>query len=184
LERIREWFDNSLDELISLDNGAKKEVVNSHCKDARSRISQYMGFVGFILRSSNVRNAFEIYEPLRRLGKQLLGDDLRIVIGSEWNYVPFIYPIPAKLLADYILVGLPASEGQNALLVPIAGHEFVHAVWRRTPLQRTFSKMIEKEIVSRVQINWPNYNEHFPNNFAPEKVGGDLEARSIWPHKP
>jgi hypothetical protein len=116
LKRIRKLLHDKLDDLIKLDEGANTEVIKSHCKEARSSISQYMGFIGFILRSSNVRNAFEIYEPLCRLRKELLGGGLRIVIGSEWNYTPFIYPTPAELLADYIFVGLPASEGQNALV--------------------------------------------------------------------
>jgi hypothetical protein len=65
LERIRNWFQDIFDQLSSLHEGADKRIIESHCKDARSRISQYMPFIGFIWRSSNVRNAFEIYEPLR-----------------------------------------------------------------------------------------------------------------------
>lgn len=179
LKRIRKLLQGKLDDLIKLDDGANIEVIKSHCKEARSSISQYMGFLGFILRSSNVRNAFEIYEPLCRLGKELLGEDLRIVVGSEWNYIPFIYPTPAELLSDYIFVGLPASEGQNALLVPIAGHELGHAVWRRTPLKRFFSKMIQEGIVSRIQNDWPNFKELF-SNFTSEQIGEDLVARTIW----
>jgi hypothetical protein len=75
----------------------------------------------------------------------------KVVISSEWNYVPFIYPLPTSLLKDFIFVGLPASESQNALLVPIAGHELGHAVWRRTKVAVSLSSEVRKAVIEQVK---------------------------------
>lgn len=127
LRQVNRALQEEYNELRALDSFSDQEVVNSHCRQARSLLSDFAGFIGFILRSSNVRNTFEFYHPIKTIGELLLGTNLKLVVGSEWNYTPFVYPIPTETLKEFIFVGLPASEAQNALLVPIAGHELV--IW-------------------------------------------------------
>lgn len=48
-------------------------TVMTRCADASLDIAVYLPLLGFFLRSTNVRNAFEIYGPLRRIARQLIG---------------------------------------------------------------------------------------------------------------
>jgi hypothetical protein len=146
-----------LTSLNELDIDASEEIIRRKCRVAHDTIADTIAFLGFVLRSTNLRNAFEIYTPLRMLGKQILGDHIKFVISSEWNYVPFVYPIPKKALSEFVFVGLPATESENALLVPIAGHELGHAVWRRNEFGSRFRRDIHIKIIEIVRENWNKY---------------------------
>jgi hypothetical protein len=86
--------------------------------------------LGIILRSTNTRNAFEIYDPLLRLAKRLLGDDTVLILSSEWEFVPFTNPSVFGGVPNCTVVGLPVMEAANVLVTPLAGHELGHAVWQ------------------------------------------------------
>jgi hypothetical protein len=104
----------------------------------------------------------------------ILGDGYRLIIGSEWNYSPYVYPLLSQLLEKFILVGLPASEAQIALLIPTAGHELGHAIWRDSSihLYRTFNSMVERNIIDEYKIRWSSVNA--------ASIDTDLEARAVW----
>ncbi|MCX6645777.1 MAG: hypothetical protein NTY09_05400 [bacterium] len=111
--------------------------------------------LGFLLRSTNVRNAFEIYGPLCRLANQLLSPHLasresrvQMVLSSEFNYSPFLDPYP--LLDDFVLIGFPAPESSNPLLIPLAGHELGHAVWRKAGFENRFLSRVQQIVVKRI----------------------------------
>src|SRR4051812_21047942 len=110
---VKRELKDEYDALSELDVDADPKVITAHCKASRSALQTNAGILGFVLRSSNVRNAFEIYDPIKRMGEALLGQRIKVVVGSEWSYSPFVYPIPHPALENYILVGLPASEAQN-----------------------------------------------------------------------
>lgn len=129
LDEIHKVFKRQLEEMSGL-SGASKEIQVSWCRNTRSRLKELIGFVGVIMRSAEVRNSFESYYPIRTLCDNLLGREFGIILGSEWSYSPFVYPIPNETLKKYIFFGLPSTESQNALLVPVAGHELGHALWR------------------------------------------------------
>jgi hypothetical protein len=97
---------------------------------ARNTVSRYTPILGFILRSTNVRNAFEVHFPLKRLAKKLIGSKAKLIVSSEWGFVPFTYPMTLDQLPQFALVGGPASESGNVLTIPVAGHEIGHSVWR------------------------------------------------------
>ncbi len=97
---------------------------------ARNTVGRYTPILGFILRSTNVRNAFEVHFPLKRLAKKLIGANAKLIISSEWGFVPFTYPMTLDQLPQFALVGGPASESGNVLTIPVAGHEIGHSVWR------------------------------------------------------
>jgi hypothetical protein len=182
IELIRDELQDEQKKLEDLDDDANPEIVAAHCKQARYVIQSNKGYVGFVLRSSNVRNAFEIYHPIKGFAGAILGPNHRLIVGSEWNYSPYVYPIFSQVLESFILVGLPATESQNALLVPTAGHELGHAIWRRTGIQREFGILIRSEIVIEYQKNWPSVNELFPETIRNkrETIDADLEAISVW----
>lgn len=118
------------------------------CLKASVEVELHLPVLGFILRSTNVRNAFEAYDPLKRIVGQTVSSDAQLLISSEWDFVPFTYPMSLDVLPNFVLVGGPAHESDSAFLVPIAGHEIGHSAWRYHG--------IEADIA-------PTYTSHFSN---------------------
>lgn len=147
-----------LDLLSALDD---EGTVRAACTAALTAISEYLPFVGFILRSTNVRNAFEVYSPLLRLARAILGDQTRLVLSSEWEYSPFAY-VDVPSLENYVLIGLPAAESGNPMLIPLAGHELGHSVWRRNRLRGDFDARVWKEVFTFFQSRPEEFKEIVP----------------------
>lgn len=100
LNRIRRLFERKLKLLEQLDEQSDPGTVQQECALALRDLFNYVPLVGFILRSTNVRNAFEVFGPLLRLARNVLESQVardqrktRLVLSSEWDYSPFIYPI-------------------------------------------------------------------------------------------
>lgn len=178
LNEIERDLSKELAELEALEIDTSTEVLAAHCRSARAAVSRNKPYMGFILRSSNLRNGFEAYSPLRKICTKFLGD-VRIIIGSEWIYSPFVYPAEHSHLANCIFVGLPASEAQNALLTPVAGHELGHVVWRKEV------NLIQEVFDATAQTIITNWNDDdvrgmFPKSTDPQTIATDLDLRSKW----
>jgi hypothetical protein len=109
--------------------------VNTMCAKTNLMVSRYTDILGFILRSTNVRNAFEVHFPLKRLIEKAVDPAARLIMSSEWKFVPFTYPMTLDFLPGFALVGGPAPESGNLLIVPLAGHEIGHSAWRSHGIQ-------------------------------------------------
>jgi len=179
LEAIANEFRRRLDRIRGLGD-ASPEIINHWCADARDLVARYHTFIGVILRSSNIRNAFESYDPIRSLARGLLGDDFKVIIGSEWSYTPFVYPVPIPSLENFIFVGLPASEAQNALLTPLAGHELGHALWKRTEVSAEIRNKVRDDIIQSYVGSGPGQSDLFPYPITMEEADQDLRLRSNW----
>ena len=114
---------------------ASEASVNEACAQTSLMVSRYTDILGFILRSTNVRNAFEMHFPLKRLVETAVSPDARLIMSSEWKFVPFTYPMTLDWLPGFALVGGPAPESDNVLIVPLAGHEIGHSAWRSKQLK-------------------------------------------------
>lgn len=178
LRIVRQQFAEQLAVVLSLDEGSSKSLVKAHCQNARHTIHRFIGFMGFMLRSTNLRNSFEIYHPISSLVSKIIDPDLRLIISSEWNYSPFTYPLPIEKLNDYMFVGLPASEAQNALIAPIAGHEIGHALWRRTSIGREIQGGIRGLTVEIYRSRWGEVKSNF--HVELDQIERDLDAISVW----
>lgn len=135
LVELDRMFRAQLDVLRRIPEGAAVHVTNNACSASLYQLFVYVPILGFILRSTNVRNAFEAYSPLLRLARSLLGRDTKLILSSEWDYSPFVY-MPMTDLPGFVLIGLPAPESANPLLVPLAGHELGHWLWQAANLGR------------------------------------------------
>lgn len=93
------------------------------CTLLNAKIANLHIIAGLILRSTHTRNAFELFDPLKRLARDLLGD-VALVLSSEWHYVPFAHP---SMLHQTIFIGMPAVEAGCILFAPLTGHELGHA---------------------------------------------------------
>lgn len=140
---------------------ADGQLILDVCTRANLDVFRLLPILGFILRSTNVRNSFEFFDPLKRLARQLLGDNAKLILSSEWYFSPMTYPMTVKELPDFALIGLPASESENALIIPLAGHELGHSVWRKLKLEDKLKVPIQNRIRTLFLNNWTSYEVEF-----------------------
>lgn len=152
LDTIRERF-LELEQMLELPPTAKDDLADRICFHISEVISEYTEILGFVLRSTNVRNAFELHYVLKEMVEQVLETETDLLISSEWAFVPFTYPIGIELLPDVVLIGSPAPESQNPLIVPLAGHEIGHSAWRVTNVEDAFSERLNKAVDAAIQAH-------------------------------
>ena len=171
LHRIREVFEKKLAIIEKLDSQSDPAVVKQVCKLSLHELFVYVPLLGFILRSTNVRNAFKVFGPLLRLSRQILepgvdkqNQSTRLVLSSEWDYSPFVYgEIPE--LPGFVLIGLPAPESANPLLLPLAGHELGHSLWAIRKLGNSFTASITQNVLDVIKQKWAEFTQFFlPSN--------------------
>ncbi|MBI4032077.1 hypothetical protein HY374_00015 [Candidatus Berkelbacteria bacterium] len=83
-----------------------------------------------------------------------------MLLSSEWMYIPHSYP-SVDVLPGFALVGLPAAESDNALLVPITGHELAHVVWLRLSIKADLDLPVQLALREQICDNLDEYNELF-----------------------
>jgi len=120
LNLLQVHFQNRLARLQGLDSKSNPDVVRQEAALALQALFVYLPLLGFVLRSTNIRNSFEVFGPLLRLSQDFLDvpgaphTPTRLLLSSEWDYSPLSYPeIPE--LPGFVLIGLPASESSNPL---------------------------------------------------------------------
>jgi hypothetical protein len=162
LARIRQLFEEYRGKIRALPRDKSPDIVKALCGEVLTALFRYLPLLGFILRSTNVRNAFEIYGPLLRLSQKILRGDTKLILSSEWRmYSPFTYlRIPA--LPDFVLIGFPAPESANPLLVPLAGHELGHTVWSSNNYGSKYKNLIEQRIIDDIEKRSDDYQKLFP----------------------
>jgi len=92
-------------------------------------IKEVTEYTGFLLRSTHVRNPIESYLGISKIAKDILGQDVNVVLSSEWRASPFHKPAKLDSLKRFVFIGMPVTESQNALLLPLSGHEIGHVIW-------------------------------------------------------
>jgi len=179
LDKIEDTFRYHLGglEMLSEDD-SDQDTIRGACIAALVEIFNYIPLLGFILRSTDVRNAFEIHGPLLSLSRKILGEEARLVVSSEWDYSPFTYHgIPQ--LPSFVLMGLPAPESANPLLLSLAGHELGHPIWSQSGLERELRPDIESTILREIELRWDECSDFFPPS-AKKALGDDLTVRERW----
>ena len=184
LQRIQQVFTQHSQMLDLLGDKSDPNTVNQVCQQQLKDLWDYLPFLGFILRSTNVRNAFEIYVPLQRLAWRILGPNIQLLLSSEWNYSPFIYTqIP--LLPRFVIIGIPAHESGNPLVAPLAGHELGHALWcevvEKSLWHPAFLGRLKASILSNIRApaQWPKFKKLF-DVAKPEDLETLLFATAAW----
>lgn len=153
-------------------------VANNQCEISLNEIYLYLPILGFILRSTSVRNAFETYGPLLRLARKILGSNTMLILSSEWENSPFIY-LRIPILPDFVLIGLPAQESENPLLLPLTGHELGHSVWKVNNMESKYMTLIEDKIIKEITTTyWEDYHSIFPQ--VKQDTLRDSPYRSTW----
>jgi len=149
LETIRLQF-VALRTRLNMPPGAAEALIDQTCLHVADQVSDYTEVLGFILRSTNVRNAFELHFALKKLIARTLGPDVKLLISSEWAFVPFTYPMSIEMLPDFVLIGSPAPESGNVLIAPLAGHEIGHSAWRKYELFNEYSAIVAQTVAEEL----------------------------------
>jgi hypothetical protein len=181
LLRILAVYQKDRDLLLSIDASVAQDTVLEHCRRVNINLVRFKAFLGLLLRSSNIRNAFELYFPIKILALELLEQPTAVVLSSEWSFSPYTYPVALAELPEFIFIGIPASESQNPLILPLAGHELGHVVWRRKGAKKEFDPIIRAEIVRLYKKNWERFRKLFDQ--SPDKANKletDLFSLRIW----
>jgi len=178
LDELRDVFRDHETTLSLVTDQSKPDTIEAAYKTAFSSVKGSLDILGFILRSTNVRNAFEVYGPLLRLSRQILGPTTKLIISSEWNFSPFTF-IGYEHLPDFVLIGFPATESSNPFLVPLAGHELGHSVWNAFACDTKYRKPIEEKIIEEIKSRWLEYDSVFPGR-KPTELNTDFFVKQTW----
>jgi hypothetical protein len=188
LEQLARLFRKKLGRLESLDKSSDPDVVRQECALALRALFIYLPVLGFILRSTNLRNAFEVFGPLLRLARAILEPEFpvrerktKLVLSSEWDYSPFTYPEITEL-PGFVLIGLPAPESGNPLLIPLAGHELGHSVWLKKKISVSLQAIVSAAVAAIIKERWKEYSNIFRPGAAitPEDLTTDLVVLQTW----
>jgi hypothetical protein len=115
--------------------------------------------------------------------KIIYGADAKLIVSSEWQFSPFTYPAVTDDFHNLMFIGLPSTEANNSLILPLAGHELGHSVWRkkdRSAALADLDKKIQQSLVKACVANWKEFQNTFSVSNAPEDLLADLFLRNIW----
>ncbi len=162
MELLDTMFKTAQSVLEKMSPNATADMIHNVCSAYLYQLHVYVPILGFLLRSTNVRNAFEAYSPLLRLAQSIMGTDTKLIVSSEWEFSPFVYRAIIDL-PSFVLIGLPAPESSNPLLVPLAGHELGHSVWEAEGFSAKFKKQITDGILDELtNKRWKEYKSLYP----------------------
>lgn len=182
LVQIKNILERRLNSLGKLKAHTHISTVNNLCKECIHTLFTIYPLLGFILRSTNVRNAFELHGPLLRIVRRgFCSGDSKLVISSEWEFSPFIDLYPSNLgLDNVVFIGMPASEASNCLSIPLTGHEFGHNLWTKYDLGAFFEQTIEEKIVKHIESDiWDDFTNIF-GEIDDKSSLKDILGRQYW----
>lgn len=130
LSLIESHFSNLAAQIDDTEDDMFPGLIDATCVNVTAQVGKAIVILGLILRSTNVRNPFELHHALAQIVRSSIGDHARVLVSSEWTYTPFTWPMNFDMLPDFVIIGTPASESSNALVSPLAGHEIGHSAWR------------------------------------------------------
>lgn len=178
LEKIEGYFRRHFDYLNLLSEKNDPAVIYAACDAAYTNLEVYLPLLGFILRSTNTRNAFEVHGPILRMAQQVLGSDTKLIVSSEWEFSPFTY-VAVPQLTNFVLIGLPATESTNPLLIPLAGHELGHTIWAAHSCDDLYREKVERTIIEEIGRRWKEYSVVYPG-IKQAALETDIFARNTW----
>ncbi len=179
LFQLEKVFHDQLAQLNKLTPKSTPMIAKNACSQSLTYLFNYTPFLGFILRATNVRNAFELYAPVMRLARRLLGPDTKLLLSSEWEYSPFVY-LPTTDLPKCVLIGVPAFESANPLLVPLAGHELGHNVWSQQGLGTKYESVLRANVLSAVGGHfWAEFQTYCPGATL-TNLTSDMFVQQAW----
>lgn len=179
LEALEEYFKAQTKRLNNASRSPNQKLISQTCITINERIYHYLPILGFLLRSTNVRNTFEAYYSFLQIAKAMIGQDAQVIISSEWDFSPLTYPLTVSELPNYVLIGMPSSESSNALILPLAGHELGHSVWQNEQLENKYASKIEGKARQYFKDNWKGFQTAFQQPASLRPTNAQFTANSI-----
>ena len=181
LRQIAALFESGLRQLETLTAASDPAVIRALASAQSRKLFDLYPLLGILLRSTDVRNAFEIHGPFLRIVRKLLGPASKLVISSEWDFSPFTFLPPTVYgLTDTVFIGGPASEAANVLLVPLSGHELGHNVWAKEKRGDQLGPALATNILQYLKTaRWPEFSSHFTQLAKPDDLE-DLLGEQTW----
>lgn len=145
--------------------------------EAAVLISEVLELLGVIANSANIRNGFEVHGPILQLARRLVSDAAaKLIITFEWKYMPYTYPQSHPYLPTFVIIGLPASEASNALVLPAVGHELGHLLWAKTDAATQLTPKIKDHIIGLISSKYRDPYKVLFNLDAEAAV----ELQNLW----
>ncbi len=160
LKLMQGFFETQIARLNRAVRTNNSDLISQTCISINERIYQYLPILGFLLRSTNNRNAFEAYHSLLEVARALIGPSAEVIVSSEWDFSPLTYPLTVTVLPNYVLIGMPSSESANALILPLAEHELGHSIWQKEQLEGRYIAHIEDEARAKLKDNWLSFQSN------------------------
>ena len=177
LEKRFKWHESVLGKASA---STQIAVLHNACRDSLRELHVYIPILGFLLRATNVRNAFEAYNPLQRLVHKIMDADTKLIVSSEWEFSPFVYRAILGL-AGFVLVGLPAPESSNPLVLPLSGHELGHSIWEHGSFSLKYEKRVYDGILKELIDNkWSDYSSLYPQYSKKDIKTGHMFGELTW----
>ncbi|MBY5533634.1 hypothetical protein HFO58_10715 [Rhizobium leguminosarum] len=173
LQLIREQLAPQEERIKSAVVRKREDFIIAACETVNLRIYDYLPILGFLLRSTNVRNSFESYDALVQIASSLI-DNPKVVMSSEWDFSPLTYPMTLPGLPDFVLLGMPTSESGNALILPLAGHELGHSLWEEGKLAESVANETIKYIVASASDFKRAYSDYSNATITPQLLEQDM----------
>ncbi|NKM13015.1 hypothetical protein GFL85_18595 [Rhizobium laguerreae] len=182
LNLMREYFIDQKARLTKSIALADPKIISQACVTINERIYSYLPLLGFLLRSTNVRNSFESYDAFVQIAHGLIGDHAKVVMSSEWDFSPLTYPMTVSVLPNFVLLGMPTPESANALILPLAGHELGHSVWVSEDLEASYSTQLEDQAREYLKKNWSDFKRAFPEHGHLQPTDEELSNNIFLAH--
>ena len=102
-------------------------------------------------------------------GESPLTRKTQLILSSEWYYEAQVHPAKTYL-ENYVLIGLPAPESSNPLLLPLAGHEIGHPLWHVHSLRDHYFQVAASKIIEKVLHDKTAFKDAYPPEPDPEQI--------------
>lgn len=183
LENIEGVFHELTGNLNDLAEDSDEQLIKAECAEVNKQLARNLPLLGHILRSTNIRNAFEFHGPVLQIAQKLLGEDVKLILSSEWEFSPFSYPPIYSHLIDFVFIGFPASESSNSLIIPLVGHELGHLVWQKKKYKDQLSLEVRNAIINGIKKRWQDFKIIFLGTVGDvnqDNLMTDLVLIPIW----
>jgi hypothetical protein len=151
-----------LEEILREVSGYSEQIyLVQHATLVNQKIYSLTNYLGVLLRSTNLRNAFEAHFAFEEMSRKFIGEDDKLIISSEWDSTPFYIPSPPAVLDGYVFIGMPAFASRNALLLPLAAHELGHAIWRIRSIDGPLITTADMYLREEIEKDEPGFQKEF-----------------------
>lgn len=156
------------------------QLLRSACRLGLNGLEQMIPLIGFIERSTEVTGPVEFFGPFSKITRKLLNNNAKLVLSSTWVFNPHtvIYPDQVSGFIDFVFVGFPVSESDNAFLTPLAAHEVGHNLWNLHKLEDDFQPKVGELIVNLLKTE--DYKNRFSLDFQMAANSHDLVGQASW----